>query len=81
MITTTIVTKSADGFPVSHKSDGFAKNKAVASWIFAFCGWGASGLYAELFLLEEDVEWSESEEYFPCNKQELWVLGGCLSLN
>ena len=81
MITTTILFQKEDSIPIWHKNDGFAKNEEVAKWLFAMCGWNTNDLSAELLVCEEEINWPQSDYYFPCDMKTLWVLGSCLHLN
>lgn len=81
MIQTSIILSIEDNFPIWYQHDGFAKNQAIAEWLFAFCGWPKKYPSAELAICIDIIEWPESDTFFPCNQDKLWILGGCLLMN
>lgn len=71
-----------DNFPIWHKMEGLAKSLGVARWLFVYCGWQREqSEFPDLAHVEEVVEWSEGDLYFPPTKTELWILGSRLYLN
>jgi hypothetical protein len=81
MITTAIILGLEGNFPIWHKSEGFAKNEKIAKWLFEYCGWKSEKIYPELAICEEIVEAPELDMFFPCNMNQLWVIGSPLFLN
>ncbi|GAB3546376.1 hypothetical protein [Spirosoma fluminis] len=79
MITTSIILEFDGRFPIYHQSEGFAKSEAIATWLFAFCGWSAP---CELLVQVGVVEWPEGDVlYPPSDTSEFYVLNNPLRLN
>jgi hypothetical protein len=81
MINTSIILNHVGGCPAWHKNEGLAKSRQIALWLFDYCGWSSKTLEAELLICDMVIEWPESDMYFPCDKSQLWILGGCLYMN
>ena len=81
MIETSSVLYKDGKFPIRHNLTGLAVSVGVARWLFVYCGWKQQAEFPDLQWVESTTEWAESENQFPSDKFELWVVGSRLHLN
>ncbi len=66
-----------DLWPVYHESQGYAKSKEIAHWLFSFSGWKQKGSFYPLLAFTLDLKEPPQRKH----GTRIWVLNKPVCLN